>query len=49
MGGMRLKLPELQVSDPTAQKTRAKELQKSWEEIDRRLYHQDLPLVPKIL
>ena len=50
IGGMRLRLAELQESDEEAQKLRAtEELQEGWTDIDGVLHHQGLPFVPKII
>ena len=50
IGGMRLRLAELQESDEEAQKLRAiEELQEGWADIDRVLHYQELPFVPKII
>ena len=50
IGGMRLRLSELQESDPEAQKLKSKEqLPDGWENIDRVLYHQGLPFVPEAI
>lgn len=39
IGGMHRRLPELQESDPMAQKIRVEELQEGWEDIDGVLHH----------
>ena len=52
IGGMRLKLAELQESDAEAQKIRTEELKKSLDEyvdVDGVLHHQGLPFVPEII
>ena len=46
---MRLRLAELQELDNEARKIRTKKLQNGYEEVDRVLYHQRLPFVPKII
>ena len=46
---MHLRLQELQETDSSAQEIRAIQLQKDWEEVDERLYHQELPYIPKIV
>ena len=50
IGGMRLRLPELQESDDEVQRIRAtRELQEGYKEVDRVLHHQGLPLIPEII
>ena len=50
IGGIRLRLSELQESNPEAQELRSKkQLPDGWEEIDGVLYHQGLPFVPKAI
>ena len=49
IGGMRLRLVELQVEDGQARKIRAEKLGGNWEDSDRILYHQGLPYVPEII
>ena len=50
IGGMRLRLSELQESDPEAQKLKSKEqLPDNWEDIDGVLYHQGLSFVPEAI
>ena len=50
IGGMRLRLAELQESDDEARKLRAtEELQEGWTDIDGVLHHQGLPFVPEII
>ena len=48
VGGMRLRLHELQAKDKQAQKTRAEHLE-GWDNIDGVLHHQSLPYVPEII
>ena len=45
---MRLKLLELQESDPKAWKIRAKDLE-GYEEVDEVLHHQGLPFIPEVI
>ena len=50
IGGMRLRLSELQESDPETQELKSKEqLPDGWEDIDGILYHQGLPFVPETI
>ena len=50
IGGMRLRLSELQESDPEAQELNSKKyLPDGWEDIDGVLYHQGLPFVPEAI
>ena len=52
IGGMRLRLAELQESDAEAQKIRAEELKEGLDEyvdVDGVLHHQGLPFVPEII
>ena len=50
IGGMRLRLSELQESDPEAQELKSKEhLPDGWEDIDGVLHHQGLPFVPEAI
>ena len=50
IGGMRLRLAELQESDDEARKLRAtEELQEGWTDIDGVLHHQGLSFVPEII
>ena len=47
---MRLKLSELQESDPEAQELKSKkQLLDSWKDIDGVLHHQGLPFVPEVI
>ena len=51
IGGMRLRLHELQAEDEQARKLRADQQlgQQGWDDIDRILHHQGLPYVPEII
>ena len=50
IGGIRLRLSELQESDPEVQELKSKEhLPDGWEDIDGVLYHQGLPFVPEAI
>ena len=50
IGGMSLRLSELQESDPETQELRSKkQLPDSWEDINGILHHQELPFVPEII
>ena len=50
IGGMRLRLSELQESNPEAQELKSKEqLPDDWEDINRVLYYQGLPFVPEAI
>ena len=50
VGGMRLRLHELQAEDKHARKLRAEQLVKDdWQDIDGVLHYQGLPYVPKII
>ena len=50
IGSMRLRLPELQKSDPEVQELKSKEqLPDSWEDIDRVLHHQRLPFISQVI
>ena len=50
IGGIKLRLAELQESNKKVQKLRAtEELQEGWEDIDRVLHHQGLPFVSEII
>ena len=50
IGGMRLRLSELQESDPEAQELKSKEkLPDGWEDINGVMYYQGLPLVPEAI
>ena len=49
IGGLHLRLQELQESDSRAQEIREEELREGWEDIDGVLHHQGLQYVPKII
>ena len=50
IGGMRLRLQELQEEDEQAQKLRAEQpVKDGWEDINSVLHHQGLPYVPEII
>ena len=49
IGGMRLRLHELQAEDEHARKLRSEQLVKDWQDIDGVLHHQGLPYVPEII
>ena len=49
IGGMRLRLVELQAEDGQARKIRAEKLGRNWEDSNRILHHQGLPYVPEII
>ena len=49
IGGMRLRLPELQDGDKEAKVLRAGGLPEGWEEVERVLQYQRLPYVPEII
>ena len=49
IGGMRLRLQELQQEDNFAQKARADGLKEGWEDSEGVLHHQGLPYVPEII
>ena len=49
IGGMRLRLVELQAEDNQAEKIRAEKLGGNWEDSDEILHHQGLRYVPEIL
>ena len=50
IGGMRLRLQELQEEDKQARKLRAKQpVKDGWEDINGVLHHQSLPYVPEII
>ncbi len=46
IGGMRIRLPELQDDDKDAMKLRSEGLPEGWEDIKQVLYYQGLPYVP---
>ena len=49
IGGMRLRLPELQAEDKVAREIREKGLKEGWEEIDGVLHREGLPYLPEII
>ena len=49
IGGMKLRLQELQDKDEYAYKLRAEQLVKDWQDIDDVLYYQGLPYIPEII
>ena len=49
IGGLRLRLPELQVEDQVAREIREKGLKEDWEKIDGVLHRNDLPYLPEII
>ena len=49
IGGMRLRLQELQSEDEQARKLRAEQPVKDWQDIKGVLHHQGLPYVPEII
>ena len=49
IGGMRLRLVELQVENSQAQKIRVEKLGGNWEDSDRILHYQDLSYIPEII
>ena len=49
IGGMRLRLQELQSEDKQARKLRAEQPVKDWQDIKGVLHHQGLPYVPEII
>ena len=49
IGGMKLRLIELEAEDSQAWKIRAEKLSENWEDSDRILYHQGLPYVSEII
>ena len=49
IGGMRLRLQELQSEDKQARKLRAEQPVKDWQDIEGVLHHQGLPYVPEII
>ena len=49
IGGMRLRLVELQTEDGQARKIRAEKLGRNWEDSDGILHHQGLPYIFKII
>ncbi len=49
IGGMRMRLPELQDDDKEAMKLRSEGLSEGWKDIEQVLYYQDLSYVPKVI
>ena len=49
IGGIRLRLAELQESDDEAQKIREERLKNGYEEVDGVLHHQEIPFVLEII
>ncbi len=49
IGGMRMKLPELQDDDKEAMKLRSQGLPEGWEDIKQVLHYQGLLYVPKVI
>ena len=49
IGGLRLRLPELQAEDQVAREIREKGLKEGWEEIDGVLHREGLPYLPEII
>ncbi len=49
IGGMRMRLPELQDDDRKAMKLRSERLPEGWEDIEHVLHYQGLPYVLKII
>ncbi len=49
IGGMRIRLPELQDDDKEAMKLRSEGLPEGWEDIEQVLHYQGLPYVPKVI
>ncbi len=49
IGGMRMRLPELQDDDTEAMKLRSQGLSAGWEDIEQVLHYQGLPYVPKLI
>ncbi len=49
LGGMKMRLPELQDDDKEAMKLRSEGLPEGWEDIEQVLYYQSLPYVPKVI
>ena len=49
IGGMRLRLPELQAKNQAARENRQQDLKKCWTEIEGVLHFQGLPYVPEII
>ncbi len=49
IGGMRMRLPELQDDNKEAMKLRSEGLPEGWEDIEQVLHYQGLPYVPKVI
>ncbi len=49
IGGIRMRLPELQDDDKEAMKLRSEGLSEGWEDIEQVLHYQGLPYVPKVI
>ncbi len=49
IGGMRMRLSELQDNDKEAMKLRSEGLPEGWEDIEQVLHYQGLPYVPKVI
>ncbi len=49
IGGMRMRLPELQDDDKEAMQLRSEGLLEGWEDIEQVLHYQGLPYVPKVI
>ncbi len=49
IGGMRIRLPELQDDDKEAKKLRSEGLSEGWKIIEQILHYQGLPYVPKVI
>ncbi len=49
IGGMRMRLPELQDDDKEAMKLRSEGLSEGWEDIQQVLHYQGLPYIPKVI
>ena len=49
IGGMRLRLVELQAENDQARKIRAEKLGRNWEDSDEILFHQSLPYISEII
>ena len=49
IGGIRIRLPELQDDDKEVKMLRSKRLPEGWEDIEQVLHFQGLPYVPKVI
>ncbi len=49
IGGIRMRLPELQDDDKEAMKLRSEGLSEGWEDIEQVFHYQGLPYVPKVI